>query len=108
MEAAKRLSEAMAVTLEVAQVGLAEVEAATWLLRQVGSVVAWVGSEREKGVGVCSWKPEFLRQEESYSGRCCRWLPFLGTGVQQAGDWAHMAQLSRRPSQDVRSQRSCG
>lgn len=37
MEAAERLSEAMAVTLEVAQVGVAEVEAATWLLRQVGS-----------------------------------------------------------------------
>ena len=37
MEAAERLSEAVAVTLEVAQMGVVEVEAARWLLRQAGS-----------------------------------------------------------------------
>lgn len=37
MEAAERLSEAVAVTLEVARVSVAEVEAAMWLLKQAGS-----------------------------------------------------------------------
>ena len=60
-----------------------------------------MGSEREKGVGVCSWKPEFLRQEESRSGRCCRWPPFPEPGFSRQATgrtWPSSAEGPARTS----------
>ena len=47
---------------------------------------------------MCSWKSEFLKQEEPRWGRRCRWLPVREPGFSRQGDPVHTDQLSRRPS----------
>ena len=54
MEAAERLSEAMAVTFEVTWVGVAKVEAVTWLLRQAGSAGGLGGVCKGEGSWGCA------------------------------------------------------
>ena len=74
------------------------------LAAQASGLCWWPGwgLKGRRELGVRSWKPEFLRQEETRWGRCCRWPPIREPGFSRQGDPVHTAQLSRRPSRGHR------